>query len=546
MSTTDAERDPLLPKPVKPGEEHGQGPHEISSSTRYSILAALWTATFLLTLVATLLPSITSEFKQSNQASWLGTSYMLSTCTFTPLYGRLCNILGRRAACQTALLATLIGTFLCGISVNMVHLAVARFLTGVGGGALPLLAMIVTGDMYTIRSRGLTQAFNNIFLGLGLGLGGPVGGILNDLFGWRWAFLSQVPLFGFVIVLISKSLRYVTPGRGQSAKEMLKRIDFGGCIALFFSIGSVLTWLSTKYNDDLAWTDARVIVPLVLAVVSLILFLVIELYVAVEPILAPSLLKQKVPVLVGLNNYFASLCNFSVMYFIPMWFQTVPLDSAAIAGLHLLPDSIAMGTGSLFAGWLMHRTGKYKLINMIFGVLPFCGVISIIFMTEDSGFIQKWFSIVPVGFGNAVIFQTVLIALQAHLSESSMAFGTAFGQLFRGLGQTSGVAISSALFQSRLDAELRKRIHVPGADQIIRDIRHSLSLVASLPPDLQRAARDSYAASLRMVFVLAACSTLVAYLVRLPIPEKAMEKHEAPARPTESETESDATAAVRR
>lgn len=93
------------------------------------------------------LPSITSQFKGSNQASWIGTSYvqpsitfhlpidsspylvsyLLSTCTFTPLYGRLCTILGRRAACQTALLATALGTLLCGISGGMVQLTVARF-----------------------------------------------------------------------------------------------------------------------------------------------------------------------------------------------------------------------------------------------------------------------------------------------------------------------------------------------------------------------------------------------------------------------------------
>jgi MFS family permease len=296
-----------------------------------------------------------------------------------------------------------------------------------------------------------------------------------------------------------------------------------------------------KFNEDLPvraflqpaslphplqWTDTQVIVPLALSVVFLALFLVVECVIAPEPVLPPCLLREKVPVLVGLSNYFVSVCNFSVMYFIPLWFQTVSLDSASIAGLHLLPDSLAMGLGSLFAGWLMHRTGKYKTINLVFGILPLCGVVPLIFLREDSGFVQKWLSVVPIGFGNAVVFQTVLIALQAHLSESQMAFGTAFGQLFRGLGQTSGVAIASAVFQSRLDTELRLRIHVPDAEQIITAIRHSLSLVKTLPNPLQREAQDAYAASLRTVFVVAACSTLTAYLVRLPIPEKAMEEHD--------------------
>lgn len=41
--------------------------------------------------------------------------------------------------------------------------------------------------------------------------------------------------------------------------------------------------------------------------------------------------------------------------------------------------------------------------------------------------------------------------------------------------------------------------------------------MAKLPPDLQRAARDSYAIGLRAVFMMAACSTFLAYLARLPV-----------------------------
>ncbi|KAF8549541.1 hypothetical protein OG21DRAFT_1421090, partial [Imleria badia] len=120
-----------------------------------------------------------------------------------------------------------------------------------------------------------------------------------------------------------------------------------------------------------------------------------------------------------------------------------------------------------------------------------------------------WFSVVPIGFGNAVVFQTML--------ESQMACGTAFGQLFRGLGQTSGVAIASAVFRSRLDTELRLRIRAPDAEKIITAIRHSLSLVTALPDPLQRWARDAYAVSLQTVFIVSACSTLTTFLVRLPV-----------------------------
>lgn len=63
-------------------------------------------------------------------------------------------------------------------------------------------------------------------------------------------------------------------------------------------------------------------------------------------------------------------------------------------GAHLLPNSIAMSTGSVFAGWMMHKTGKYKLLNLIFGFFPFIGATAICLINENSGFIQSWFSIV--------------------------------------------------------------------------------------------------------------------------------------------------------
>jgi hypothetical protein len=80
------------------------------------------------------------------------------------------------------------------------------------------------------------------------------------------------------------------------------------------------------------WKDASVIVPLILAAFFAIVFVLVELFLASEPVLPPSILKQKIPVLVELSNYFVALCNFSVMYFLPTWFRTVALTSAATAG----------------------------------------------------------------------------------------------------------------------------------------------------------------------------------------------------------------------
>jgi hypothetical protein len=50
----------------------------------------------------------------------------------------------------------------------------------------------------------------------------------------------------------------------------------------------------------------------------------------------------------------------------------------------------------MFAGWMMHRTGRYKMINLIFGCLPFIAGILITMMKEDSPPAQLWLSIVGI------------------------------------------------------------------------------------------------------------------------------------------------------
>ncbi|KDN42754.1 hypothetical protein RSAG8_06508, partial [Rhizoctonia solani AG-8 WAC10335] len=83
------DRDPPLdglalpgdPVQVKDGSKRHLQPRELTPKMRAGILAGIWVAMFLAsvntTMVATLISSISSEYNRSNQASWLGTSFLL-------------------------------------------------------------------------------------------------------------------------------------------------------------------------------------------------------------------------------------------------------------------------------------------------------------------------------------------------------------------------------------------------------------------------------------------------------------------------------------
>jgi len=141
-----------------------------------------------------------------------------------------------------------------------------------------------------------------------------------------------------------------------------------------------------------------VIGSVIMTVVFFGAFVFVELVIAAEPVLAPSLLRQRVPVLVGMSNMAVSMTNFGVQYYLPMWFETVQRTSVSVAGMHIAPNSFAMSLGSLFAGYMLHKTGKYRLLNITFGILPSVAAFALARLKIDSWAVTQWISIGSLGF----------------------------------------------------------------------------------------------------------------------------------------------------
>jgi len=73
----------------------------------------------------------------------------------------------------------------------------------------------------------------NIVFSSGTSLGGPIGGIIADVFGWRWSFGAQIPLITVSTLIVM--FRFKLPHREISAESMedkLKRVDFAGAFTL--------------------------------------------------------------------------------------------------------------------------------------------------------------------------------------------------------------------------------------------------------------------------------------------------------------------------
>ncbi|RPD61919.1 vacuolar amino acid permease [Lentinus tigrinus ALCF2SS1-7] len=505
--------------------------NKISRTDLAWVLAGLWSAVFLGaldgTIVATLLSPIGSYFNESNRSSYIGTSYLLSVCCFTPLYGRLSDILGRKGAMLLALSFFGSGTLLCGLAPSMDALIAARALAGMGGGGVMTVSSVAVTDLIPLRQRGLYQGMTNILFGLGAGLGGPLGGWMNDALGWRSAFLLQMPIlvFSYILVALKVSIKLPDEVESQPLHAKLRRIDVLGSFTLVGTVGCLLLGLSLKSTEELPWTHPVVWGLLLASVVFAVLFIWVETRYAPYPVMPMRLIKQRTPLFVSLSNFFGSVAAFSMIYNVPLYFSAVRLNSSTDAGLHLLPHSVAISTGSVFAGWVMRRTGRLYNLTLFSCLLTVLAATLVAMWNESSAAFHLWLDVAPQGFGMASVITTTLIAMIASVTREDIAVATGITYLFRTTGQVIGVSLSGALLQTVLTAKLRERIHGPDAVSVHSDstharaYRHSTTIIPTLAPELRQAAVDSYADALHVVFICQAVINFMCFLCCLPIQE---------------------------
>ncbi|KAI5477491.1 vacuolar amino acid permease [Pseudohyphozyma bogoriensis] len=460
-----SEQTPLLspPRPAsKPAEESpGQ---RLSVREKWIILLGCQTALFFgsldQTITATLISPIASSFQASHQASWLGTSFLLSNIAFTPLYGRLCDILGRRIANASAIALFTAGTVGCALAPNMKWLIVAR----------------------RVQRSGARYAVQIPFLLLAL-----LSGLTHITY----------PVPSFIA--------------NQPLKTKLRRIDFLGCGSLLVGFGSVLTALSLTENERLPWSNRWVILAVTLAAVFLSIFIFVEAKISPEPVLPFSVISRRTPFFVCLVTVF--------MYHYPIFFLSLTSSTTSAAGAHLLPSSVGMLSGSLSAGAFMHRTGKYWTSNLVAGFFPVIITLTVANLTPSSPQLLQWGALFPMGFGFGYILNTTFIAIMAAVPQAQVPAVTGVIWLFRTTGQVSGVAITSAI----LHPALANRITGKDADKAshfyIKLIREDASIIPKLPEELQAAARASYAVALKWTFLFCAAFAFFTWLAVIFVEE---------------------------
>ncbi|THV07204.1 MFS general substrate transporter [Dendrothele bispora CBS 962.96] len=477
---------------------------------------------FLYAFDSTLVPAsyavIGTEFRQLEHTGWIATAYMLMLASVQPLYGKLSDIFGRRACLLFAYAFYGLGCLLCGISRNMSELVVSRAIAGIGGAGLTTLSLvsILIADLVPLRMLGTWHGFLNIIFVIGQTAGSPVGGALADGPGWRWAFLVQIPLLVLATATVIILLPEPPTDHSQSVSAKLKRVDFFGAFCLVVAISTLLLGLDRAGN--VAWMDLFTAILLTISLLFSVLFWKIEGSLAKEPFAPVHLMMRKGLLACYFCDFLSTASDSALIFFLPLYIQSVEKKSAIIAGIALVPAAIAATLGTLVGGWSVQKIRGFRG-PVFFGYLIQAAGSVLVLLSIQTVDVQIHAVAAAYGiasFGCGFGLTATVVAIVANTGRKSQAVGTAVSFLFRSLGGVIGILIGGTIIQNALRKLIRlklERENEVDIDAIVDGVRASLEYIDSLPDSIQTIVRTAYREVIFFVFVFAALLAIGAIFV---------------------------------
>ncbi|KAH6719868.1 major facilitator superfamily domain-containing protein [Leptodontidium sp. MPI-SDFR-AT-0119] len=457
------------------------------------------------TIIVSSYGKIGSDLQALNNTSWIATAYFLTLTSFQPLYGKLSDIFGRKSCLLFSYTVFGLGCLFCGLARNLNELVAARAFAGIGGGGMATVVSILFSDIIPLRERGTWQGYMNIVYATGASLGAPLGGLLSDSIGWRWAFIIQFPLTFLASLIVHLVLHLPPPSTTTPTTThtltKLRQIDFLGALTLILAISSLLIGLDLGSNTS--WTSNLTLSFLLTSLPLFTIFIYIEIAVATHPfapghvILSPSLFASY------LCNFFTLSAYMGTIFYIPLYLQAVDGMSATSAGMRFIPVMACSVSGSLFGGKVMQRTGKYSWLTIACLGLSVVGGV-VIFMCSGLVVSSSWGIVVGLGmsaFGGGAAITTTLISVIANADPKDQAIATACTYLFRSLGSVVGVSLAATVVQQSLRTRLRAGLESGReADEIVEKVRQSLDFIKGLDPGVRRIVRACYQGATNATF----------------------------------------------
>lgn len=433
----------------------------------FGISLGMFLAALNQTIVATALPTIGRDFDDFENLSWIVTAYLLTSTAVAPVYGKLCDIYGRRTMMLWGIGVFIAGSLACAIAPNMLLLILARGLQGVGGGGIMPVAQTVIGDLIAPRERGRYQAYIGI-VWICAGVSGPVlGGFLSEHLHWSAVFWINLPLGLLAAVMTYTTLRRLPRHERPHELDIL-----GGALIMAAAVAFMLalTWGGTRYP----WLSSTTIGLFAVSVLLAAGFTWHVLH-AREPFLPIPILANGV-VRMGTA---ASSCAFATMIgltiFVPLYYEAVHKLSASDSGLALIPIVVMTTPGSIVSGRAMMHLRHFKWVPVV-GLSASLAAVLVLVAWPAAPLVIAITMLGVVGTGVGTLYPVATVSIQSAVARHQVGTATGLMNFFRSLTSAFVVAVMGAIMLAGMGVAPQRGSHVEtmlsGAGAVGVDFAH--------------------------------------------------------------------------
>ena len=400
------------------------------------------------------------------------TAYMVSGAVMTIVIGRLADIYGAKKMLMMMMICYTVGTILAGFAQDISTLIAIRTLQGIAVAVMPIGFKIVR-DQFPKGKFSVGQSILTSLYSGGMVVGVILGPSIVQGLGWKSVFYMCAPI---AVVLLFISWRFLRvdesskiheannvvdvdgddynhsrPGdigkaRSTSSKQ---HIDMKGIITMAVALVSFL--IAITYSGSITSNFVLFIVPLVVGIISLILFIIVEKRVK-SPLVDLKLMFHPVIFAGNMSMLMLGIVQYIVITAIPQIGANLPPSGLGIdaekVGLLQLPFGLAtLILGPVFGVLALRRGFNLKLMTpaMVFVTISF--LLLTLFHSTSS---QVAGTLVLFGIGAALLPVTLVNTLISFTPREFTGISSAATSTMRIVGGAIGPVITTVILSSSL------------------------------------------------------------------------------------------------
>jgi EmrB/QacA subfamily drug resistance transporter len=415
--------------------------------------------------------------------------------------GKIGDRIGRRRAFIIGLIIYACGSGLTAVSWSVESLALGwSVLEGIGAAlVLPALAALIAGN-YSGKDRVVAYAVVGGVAGAGIAVGPILGGWVTTEFTWRYVFVGEVVLVGFILLIIKLLRDAPRPGRPP-------QIDWVGSVLSSLGLGLIV--LGILQASTWGWIEPKnspwepfgfSLTPFVVMAGAVVLWLFVRWQhhresAGKDPLVHLALLRIDA-LRSGVETFLSqNLILMGVFFAVPLYLQLVQGLDALETGIQMLPVSITMFLTSMGGSALASRFAPRKIIRVGLAVLLVAigTLLTNIQPDLDSGSFAVAMGLLGIGMG--LIASQLGNVVQSSVGDSERGEAGGLQYTSQQLGSALGVALVGAVVLTgltnnfvdrvvedpRISDDVEQAVHV--------EVANGVSFVAS--SDVAEAATDA-------------------------------------------------------